>query len=48
MPGKQLKLQSQEFVVKLLQYFQSEKENGGPLISVNCVQEVKYEKMLCS
>lgn len=39
MPGKQLNSQSQELVLKLLHYFEMEKENGGPLVPINCVQE---------
>ncbi|KAF5285578.1 hypothetical protein FQA39_LY16590 [Lamprigera yunnana] len=39
MPGEVLNSQSQMFVIKLLQYFEQEKENGGPLISVLSVQQ---------
>ncbi|KAF5278250.1 hypothetical protein FQR65_LT15739 [Abscondita terminalis] len=39
MPGEVLNSQSQMFVIKLLQYFEHEKENGGPLISVLSVQQ---------
>ncbi|KAF5292489.1 hypothetical protein FQA39_LY14036 [Lamprigera yunnana] len=40
MPGEVLNSQSQMFVIKLLQYFEQEKENGGPLISVLSVQQL--------
>ncbi|KAF5299159.1 hypothetical protein FQA39_LY02332 [Lamprigera yunnana] len=39
MAGEVLNSQSQMFVIKLLQYFEQEKENGGPLISVLSVQQ---------
>ncbi|KAK4880524.1 hypothetical protein RN001_008670 [Aquatica leii] len=39
MPGNRLNSQSREMVIHLLAYFQKEKENGGPLESVNSVQE---------
>ncbi|KAF5284689.1 hypothetical protein FQA39_LY16941 [Lamprigera yunnana] len=40
MPGEVLNSESQMFVIKLLQYFEQEKENGGPLISVLSVPQV--------
>ncbi|KAJ8953374.1 hypothetical protein NQ318_023491 [Aromia moschata] len=39
MPGKRLNSQAREIVAKLLNYFMAEKENLGPLISVNAVQQ---------
>lgn len=38
--GRTLHTQAQQFVLNLLQYFEREEENGGPLILVSAVQEV--------
>lgn len=43
MPGKTLKTQAQQFVLNLLEYFEMEKENGGPLESLSSVQEVQFK-----
>lgn len=40
MPGKRLNSQARILVGNLISYFTSEKENKGPLISLNAVQEV--------
>lgn len=40
MPGKRLNSQARGLVAKLLDYFMAEKEDVGPLISVNAVQQV--------
>lgn len=39
--GRTLRSQSQQLVVNLLNYFQREKENGGNLLPLSAVQEVK-------
>ncbi|KAK4885304.1 hypothetical protein RN001_001575 [Aquatica leii] len=36
---KTLRLQFQQFVLSLLNYFEREKKNNGPLISLSSVQE---------
>lgn len=38
--GKALNSQSQQLVLNLLEYFEREKENHGPLISLDAIQEV--------
>lgn len=40
MPGKHLNSQARQLVANLISYFNAEKENSGPLISINAVQEV--------
>lgn len=40
MPGKRLNSQAQQLVLNVLDYFEREKQNGAPLISVNAVYEV--------
>lgn len=42
MPGKRLDSQCQQFVMNLLEYFEAEKENGGFLLPLEAVQEVKF------
>ncbi|KAI4467866.1 hypothetical protein MML48_2g00005411 [Holotrichia oblita] len=39
MPGKRWNSQSQELVLNVLEYFEREKENGGPTLPVNAVYE---------
>ena len=39
MPGSVLHKTAKNLVLNLLEYFQNEKDNGGPLLSVNSVQE---------
>lgn len=46
MPGKPLKSQSQQLVINLLDYFEREKTNGGPLESLNAVQDVRILNVL--
>ena len=38
--GKTLRSQAQHLVVNLLDYFEREKEHGGPLLPLNCIQQV--------
>lgn len=42
MRGQPLNSQSQELVWSLINYFQKEKENNGPLIPLDAVLEVKF------
>ncbi|CAH0559696.1 unnamed protein product [Brassicogethes aeneus] len=39
MPGKRLNENQQRFVRNLVNYFQRELENKGPLLPLNCIQE---------
>lgn len=40
MSGKHINEQGELFVVKLLEFFRKEKENGGPFIALNAVELV--------
>jgi len=40
MRGRPLSSQCQEMVISLLEYFQAESENGGPLLPVTAVRQV--------
>ncbi|CAH1961781.1 unnamed protein product [Acanthoscelides obtectus] len=44
MKGKTLSSQSQGLVLSLLNYFQQEKDNGGPLLPLIAVQEIYSEE----
>lgn len=41
MPGKRLDSQAQNLVANFLNYFEEEKYNRGPLLSVDSVYEVR-------
>jgi len=43
MPGKVLGSQAQQLVLNVLEYFELEKRNGGPLEPVTSVQEVHFK-----
>lgn len=40
MPGKILHRQAQQLILNLCEYFELEKNNGGPLEALSSVQEV--------
>lgn len=40
MPGKRLNSQAQSLVLSVLNYFEEEKRNGGPLLPISAVREV--------
>lgn len=42
MPGKRMNSQARGLVANLIQYFTAEKENSGPVISLNAIQQVNY------
>lgn len=46
MPGKRLSSCCQELVSRLLVYFEQEKENRGPLLTVAAVHEVNCNYLL--
>lgn len=41
MPGKRLDTNQQRFVLNLISYFRQAFEHGGPLLPLNCIQEVR-------
>ena len=44
--GEFLNPQSQQLVLNLLEYFQKENENGGPLLSIKAVQRRVSEALI--
>lgn len=42
MPGKRLLPSEQQFVIKLKEYFEKERDNGGPLLPLTSIQEVRF------
>ncbi|KAK4881731.1 hypothetical protein RN001_005050 [Aquatica leii] len=45
MPKKLLGSRGKELIASLIKYFELERDNGGPLISVNAVREVPFYKI---